>query len=345
MIEKRVAAVLVFALGLASAGSAAASDRTTSAPTLLSGQKPSAELQGLIEALESHSETAQREAVRKLRDMGSRAAPVIPDLIEVLGMGRFYWDGLDAQGRMTGGSIDFTGSAEQVLIAIGSSSVEPLLQFLKQNAGPNERESSLARAGACRVLGALKDERAFETLFRALRDSSPEVRQAAAEAVLRSENPALFDKVASALNSPNPDLRDASLWIMIQKKDDRVFAAIRRKLESPYPDIREEALSDLEAFGDSRVIPIVAGLLDKDPDADVKAKAARILGDLGDKSAVEALIRALQSPETEVVVNAASALGKLKETRAVGPLTLLQKDARPEVRDAAAAALKNIKAP
>jgi len=346
MFRIRITSILFLGVSLVLGSPAAPPRHLPSA-----NQEISKEIRDLIERLKSPPMDAQREAALKLRDMGGRAAVAIPELIKILGMGTLSWDGLDDKGKMTGGSINFADSAAMILAAIGRPAVEPLLQVLKDGAKPGvrenqiEREASAAlRAEAIRVLGTIKDERAVEPLVQALKDSTYAVSVAAARALLAFGNPILLDGLEAALNSPNPDYRDIVAWMFIQKKDPRVFSYIRRKLQSPYPDIREAGLSDLEAFGDARAIPFVTGLLDKDPDADVRAKAARILGDLGNPAAVEALIRALQAAQTEVCANAAQALGKLKDPKAVEPLTRLLKDPRPEVRDAAAAALKSVNA-
>jgi HEAT repeat protein len=330
---------LVFVLGLSLVfGSAAPSSPRSVDPS----QDMTEELRALIKDLKSYSEEVHKAAALKLRDLGPRAAATVPDLIEVLGMGKFFWDGLGPDGKMTGGSIDHAGAAAMILVAIGRPAVEPLVEFLGKSGGREARNRENARVAAIDVLGRVKDERAIDALLLSLQDSVYAVSFASAKALLAFENPAFLDKLMPGLESRNSDYRDIVAWVFIQKKDPRVFPYIQRKIGDVFPDVREDGLSDLESFGGERAMTLISGLLEKDQDKGVRAKAARILGDRGNRAAVEPLLRALKDPEAEVCANAATALGKLKDKRAVEPLTALLKDGRPEVRDAAAAALNSI---
>ena len=83
--------------------------------------------------------------------------------------------------------------------------------------------------------------------------------------------------------------------------------------------------------------------LRKNSDDLVREEAARALGDLGDMSAVDALIKALYDLDVDVRFAAAEALGKLRGETAVKPLIrLLGKDDDPDVRASAATALGQI---
>jgi HEAT repeat protein len=338
MSKRRVSAVLILEMIFILPGAIA-----SPAGRPKTSQEMPKELASLIRNLKSPSPEVHQAAALKLRDMGPGAAAAVPALIEALGMGRFYWDGLDDKGSMTGGSIDYSGSAAMILAAIGQPAVPPLLQVLKSGNRPGTGNRQSIRAEAARVLGIIKDERAVEALLQALKDPVYEVSFAASEALLAFADPAILDRLAAALNAPNADYRNIVARMFIKKKDTRVFPYVQGQLRSPYPDVRAAGLSDLEAYGGERVLPIVTGMLDKDPDKHVRARAARILGDLANPAALEPLLRALKAPEAEVRASAAAALGQLGDQRAVAPLTALLKDPQPEVRDAAAAALRNIK--
>jgi len=60
-----------------------------------------------------------------------------------------------------------------------------------------------------------------------------------------------------------------------------------------------------------------------DPDPQVRADAARSLGEVGDERAVDALLAALHDPEETVRAAAAAALGKIGDPRAIPALTNL----------------------
>ena len=70
--------------------------------------------------------------------------------------------------------------------------------------------------------------------------------------------------------------------------------------------------------------------------------AAEALGQLGDKRAVDPLIKALSDDHYWVRLSAAMALGQLGDKRAVDPLIMVLSDDYSGVRKAAKAALKKL---
>ena len=70
--------------------------------------------------------------------------------------------------------------------------------------------------------------------------------------------------------------------------------------------------------------------------------AAEALGKIGDKRAVEPLIKALEDKDGYVSQHSARALGKIGDTRAVEPLIELLSDDDWGVRNAAKEALKKL---
>jgi len=79
-----------------------------------------------------------------------------------------------------------------------------------------------------------------------------------------------------------------------------------------------------------------------DPSYKVKVQAALVLGKLGDKRAVPALLEALRDDNETVRGMAALSLGKLGDTRAEAPLRKLENDASPFVRSNATKALASL---
>jgi HEAT repeat protein len=78
------------------------------------------------------------------------------------------------------------------------------------------------------------------------------------------------------------------------------------------------------------------------PDPVVRARAAESLGRLGDAAAVEPLRGALSDVAPSVRANAATALGRLGFPEAAEPLRAALSDEDPNVRSAAAAALRRL---
>jgi len=73
--------------------------------------------------------------------------------------------------------------------------------------------------------------------------------------------------------------------------------------------------------------------------------SAEVLGEIGDKRAVEPLIQALKDVKADVRKSAAEALGKLRDRRATEPLIQALKDVKRDVRGSATEALAKIGEP
>jgi len=105
----------------------------------------------------------------------------------------------------------------------------------------------------------------------------------------------------------------------------------------------DEAAYVLGEIGDKRAVePLIKAL--EDEDRNVRWGAAEALGYIGDKRAVEPLIKALEDEDWYVRKRAAYALGDIGDKRAVEPLTEALKDDEEEVREAAECNLGKFKA-
>jgi len=86
----------------------------------------------------------------------------------------------------------------------------------------------------------------------------------------------------------------------------------------------------------------LARTLASDPSYKVRVQAALVLGKLGDKRAVPALIKALKDSNATVRTVSCGALGKLGDSSAVEPLKEAAKDGESMVRQAAEKALQQL---
>lgn len=77
---------------------------------------------------------------------------------------------------------------------------------------------------------------------------------------------------------------------------------------------------------------LITRLMNKDEDLKVRCDTAKTLGQIGDKSAVPTLIKALKDENKDVRVNAAVALDGVDDKRAISPLIEILKDKDGEVR-------------
>jgi quinoprotein glucose dehydrogenase len=125
----------------------------------------------------------------------------------------------------------------------------------------------------------------------------------------------------------------------------KVFASVASG-KSATPLGRLHAVWGLTQLGrkNAKVAPVLAKLLN-DNDAEVRAQAAKGLGDIGYAKSFDALVKKLSDPEARVQFFAAQSLGKFKDGRATVPLLALLKrndNHDPYLRHAAAHALARI---
>ncbi|MFH0887834.1 MAG: HEAT repeat domain-containing protein [Planctomycetota bacterium] len=115
-------------------------------------------------------------------------------------------------------------------------------------------------------------------------------------------------------------------------------------ITSPNPDSRREAVDKMarSRTTDSNLI-LFTELLQKDPDAMVRAQCAQYLGKYQHKEAVPALIKATEDKDVFLRQEAVWALGEMKDTTAVPKLLdLLEHDSNAEIRRRSAQALEKI---
>jgi HEAT repeat protein len=193
--------------------------------------------------------------------------------------------------------------AIEALVAIGKPSVGPLVKALGSS-------DVAARRSAVVALGRLGDGEAAAALVKLLGDSDPVTRQSAMVA-LRNMGPAAYEPLEGALASGEP---------AAQKGACEIVGYIR----------------------DARAVKPVAALLQAE-DESVRWTAAKTLGALDGKYAVESLIGACRDPSPRVREVAVLALGRIKHFDAVPTLThVAEEDPDDAVRAAAAEALAAI---
>ncbi len=94
---------------------------------------------------------------------------------------------------------------------------------------------------------------------------------------------------------------------------------LRKFLESDDPKKRRHADEALGKIGDKRAVELLIKALE-DEYGGVREEAAEALGRIGDKRAVEPLIKALEDKDVYFRECAAKALGEIGDKRAVEPL-------------------------
>ena len=155
------------------------------------------------------------------------------------------------------------------------------------------------------------------------------------------------DELSGLLSHPDRRARlEAQLELASRGESSiKVFATVAHQ-QSAAPLARLHAIWGLTQLGrkDARAAPILAKLLN-DKDAEVRAQAAKGLGDVGYAKAFGTLVKKLGDPEPRVQFFAAQSLGKLKDAKATTPLLAMLKrndNHDPYLRHAAAHALAQI---
>lgn len=210
------------------------------------------------------------------------------------------------------------------------------------------------RSRAAIALGTIGDSRIISDLLPLLKDKEVEVRSAACTALGKFGDPSTFDEITNVLlDDVMIEVRQAALHALGDAKNPAAIPYLMEALRDSFWWFeREQAAKDLldviEKMGPSVVEPLIEALGDKE--VTVRKYAAMVLGNLGDKRAIEELgmtlydlhnevskaaadslskfgsssvdilIEGLKHPEAGIRVNAVGALGKIKEERVVPAL-------------------------
>lgn len=194
------------------------------------------------------------------------------------------------------------------------------------------------RAEAAEKLGLMGSEKATKRLIETMADPMPEVRVRAAQALGGIGT-------AESLRPLVGALRDAGRWsairvagMLIAAGDDAVDVLLEE-----FHNLPDHAkISAIDIFGRIKSLRASSLLRDllKDPQPDLRARAAYALGMIGDPTAAPALSAGLKDPEWAVRAMAAKALGRLRETESIPALAATLSDPQWWVRANAAEALK-----
>ena len=139
--------------------------------------------------------------------------------------------------------------------------------------------------------------------------------------------------------TPNGDLEALARYL----DDPRCPRRLRRRAATYVASSRPGGGKASTGFGstDPRIIPILAPLLEGDPDPSVRRAAAYGLRRTGDQGAVAPLLFALSDTDKATRIHAAMGLGDLRSRAAVKPLSELLDD--PACGETAARALVEIR--
>lgn len=191
-----------------------------------------------------------------------------------------------------------------------------------------------AEASAAGMHATAADTAVVRALIARLRDESPEVRQAAADALGRIGDPLAIPALVAALDDPEAEVRASALDALSQFEHGVPAAPIRGLLSSGDPELRARAASILGDLRDRSSAGTI-GQLVRDPDLDVRREALHALAQIRDPGSVPAVSAALQDRDADVRRHAVEAMNELGGTISGETLAALLQDASADVRQEA----------
>ncbi|MGV8040180.1 MAG: HEAT repeat domain-containing protein [Thermoanaerobaculaceae bacterium] len=217
-------------------------------------------------------------------------------------------------------SVPCTEESRRTLIidALGklgdARAVQPLLPFLQSR-------DSWVRVSAAKALGRTGDPSTALELAKETRRPGNGLGSSGLEAIAaiasRSGAADAFEALASALAAMGLELDCGATATMLRGRLGASVEWCRSLLGCPDARLRARAAELLGGLGDDAAVqPLVTAL--EDEDTGVREAAARALGVLGAKEAVPALLAALHGKGIDLPV--IEALAKLRDPRVIGPL-------------------------
>lgn len=106
--------------------------------------------------------------------------------------------------------------------------------------------------------------------------------------------------IAGAAASGSDSLEYISAQILGRIGSRRAIPFLRQLARRENPFVRQEAVTALGQTGDGGLIPLLADILQSDPETEVRASAAKGLGNFRDTTAVQPLVLALRDNSARV---------------------------------------------
>jgi len=274
------------------------------------------------------------------------ARPAAQDPVELHGV---------APGEYAAGKLEEMGSSDLNAIAkairnedwnarkandgprvVDSGAVEPLLVALND-------PSPIVRRIAAWGLGEIGDPSAVDPLRALLEDDNKDVRAQAAQSLGDIANRKATNNLIESLSDPNAEVRLRSAHALGDIQDERAAPALTKALEDEDPAVREKAAWALvEIASPSSIGALIARAGDEDEDIDIRCRAIRGLGEIGDPEPVPFLISLLSHDEWRIRSQAADALGDIGAPESRDALENAANDTNGHVRDNARKALRKV---
>ena len=193
------------------------------------------------------------------------------------------------------------------------------------------------------ILGASAKKIAADAMLEELKHSSYVVRKRAANSLGGFKERRLVDPLIAVLENTDEmkSIRASAIVSLGALKDERAAVPLLTALSDENAEIRLQAAAALGTLRDSKAVAKLSEIVENPLEPDnVRAAAVAALGNIGDKTAEDVLIRALDIRVGNMANNAMIALGKLESTTAIPRLIAMLEDKRIPL-DAGTAVLAN----
>ncbi len=208
-----------------------------------------------IKKLQSKDPYTRVRAAYTLGDMGNRAAPAIPFLINLLGdteIGKSLSDKLFGFLFLGSGGCGVSTAAMNNLVRIGAPAVDPLIAALRY---PNSRiRYHAASALGSLALNGVKTDNAVTSLIEALHDEDPQVRNFAARSLGDIDDQRAVEPLMHALRDEDMGVRGDAASALGKLKNKQAIRPLLTMLKERRQNYQfaAEALREItgQSFGD-----------------------------------------------------------------------------------------------
>ena len=203
--------------------------------------------------------------------------------------------------------------------------------------GALQDEDATVRSYAANALGELGDSKAIPDLLKVLQGwellvamDAPFV-EAVVESVGKLGDTAAATGLLPLLQSKHDGVTFKTVLALKKLRSPAATPALISLLEASQPALRRRVVETLGQSGDPSLVPVLGGVLRQDPSREVRATAARSLGELKSRDACPFLEEALRE-ELSIRCQAVIALGLIQDRNTLAALMAMLKDESPEVR-------------
>ena len=179
-------------------------------------------------------------------------------------------------------------------------------------------ESEYTRRAAVEVLNVVGDEGSVRYLLLAIKDADWWVRSRAADALGKIGGPQVIGAALTLVSDRDEEVRRTAVEILNQTKDERAVSHLLVATKDSDWWVSERAVDALGAIGSKTSVPRLIEMLQSNPKS--VPTIVRALGKIGDQTATDSVMRALDRNETDIRVEAMAALVRLADDRTVDPV-------------------------